>query len=1206
MPILEIDIHRPNFYLFPTNNNRTAWRPFGLPVIMVVPHRRDPLGGVIQNSSVFNVKVYIENVPRFAFVAGHDHIGLKYPDRELYSKTLNALELAEKQIDLTNVTIYRDDTIISFKDAKTGDLIEYTTASGVIDKITYVDGADYYDLSEVLIDTELLPSDNYNLVYESQYFTRVLSKDEKNQFLCIDINSISLALLRFAIQHPGQIIDEFYRSTPAPNLTNASKSKDTTVALYRPFTDVLQDIADEQNILERINWVFDAPAETIPYLSSLLGWDLPFFPRSLDQLRRAVLRRTVEFQNLKGSRRSIINIFRLFGFEVLITNLWWSSDGKRLIRPGEKLPFSYENEEITINPRYQIDIGLSDQIVNTFGEYSIPLLYRPQIEAGLDNFTALQDGGNITIDAYNVTYGSEAWNELNAIVTDIKNNPSEYGASANCVIDTSGFINPTKIHQSINGLEINGYSQVLISGKLGDATNDINVGIKPPLTKRGIKMNRETNILQLTLNGYFDPKDNERIFVFITYNKLDIIVPSILSTLQSNRFDLQVLTQTLDEFADPTTLEFAMEFLYRLKAFHSLLNVIRTRIDLTETYQTTDICIGGDFEQRYDIDIGRLQVPPAIIPKIPGDITDCTQLDPESLGYKESDIIYRLRQLTNLPEEHEIWRNYDNRYEDIANELMRILEQMPGSGRDKCLFTYYGQDRISTTQRIESKSSEYGPSPNANQNISGYTTNNILSPVDIIIKGDYNANGPQSSSNNNSHQYGLFTKEFTNIRDAFCDLDGVNDYCYKGRVDDEILYRPTIINNDFIKSHPCSLKLGHGVYWAYPTISKIARPGTKSPCRKSKTQIIRFTGQSPSSSIEYYKDNLQNEYLTQPYDKKLSSKCDSFLGRLYRDYNTPTSETIHYTNRITSDLDQRFQLALQRPTLDIQKTTLHLPGCRFPRLNALEVDFEHQIWRARPWDDLHSTFCGPKNICAGKEPKFLNFTMVKDTDGNETLVFDDEPFKVLGNGLVPDIFSLGDHELKSNSLFEENDVIHAIYMKSANDNPAIVFDQVLPYDENVDDNGLIQTTDPLFMSHNQCGTAYLDYADGYPCKFGYQPYAGDDIGRSGLYDSIFEGLGLNTNTMSVTSTTYLFTLGSGIKNESGIRLDCGCLLVNCDDSLNQIGQSICSSSIFLDEDNNYEWDTDHLRIMSNMVLDEDIGSCMIQLDGTIPTFLEIL
>ena len=112
--------------------------------------------------------------------------------------------------------------------------------------------------------------------------------------------------------------------------------------------------------------------------------------------------------------------------------------------------------------------------------------------------------------------------------------------------------------------------------------------------------------------------------------------------------------------------------------------------------------------------------------------------------------------------------------------------------------------------------------------------------------------------------------------------------------------------------------------------------------------------------------------------------------------------------------------------------TLHLPGCRFARMNALEEDFTSTTWRARPWDDPHSTFCGPKYVCGDNEPTQLNVTKIVGTDGNEYLVFDDVPYTAAGNGLTPDITSLGDHSLGTNALFGDDDVVHSVYMKSYN------------------------------------------------------------------------------------------------------------------------------------------------------------------------------
>ena len=110
---MSIDYNNPTFQPFPYNNNRTAWRPIGFPIIMVVPRRRDITGETISNSQVFNVKVLIENVPQEARVAGHDHVGLLYPDRELYAITLSSQDLANRLIPIEDLDVYRDGEIVN-------------------------------------------------------------------------------------------------------------------------------------------------------------------------------------------------------------------------------------------------------------------------------------------------------------------------------------------------------------------------------------------------------------------------------------------------------------------------------------------------------------------------------------------------------------------------------------------------------------------------------------------------------------------------------------------------------------------------------------------------------------------------------------------------------------------------------------------------------------------------------------------------------------------------------------------------------------------------------------------------------------------------------------------------------------------------------------------------------------------------------------
>jgi len=1186
------DQHNPYFVLYPVNNNRTAWRPVSAPFILVVPHRRDVADNPISNSQIFNARIYIENVPQEAKVTGHDHIGIRFPDKELYSYDIDAIELSERILDINNITITRNGEEIEIGDAQTGDILQYTSRSGIISTLEYIQGANYYDLSDITINVELLPSDQYNLVVTTEYFTRIVSEDD--DLLCINTNSVSLALARFKIIHPGPVMDEFYRMTPPPYLTNTSKAEDKTIALYRPFTDILQDVADEQNLLESINWVFETPAEAIPYLSQLLGWDLPYFPQSVDQLRRAVLRRTTELQNLKGSRKAIINIFRLFGFEILINNLWWSSDGERLIRPEESLPLKYKDQEITIKENYQIDIGLDAWNSNTFGIFEIPLLSRPQMKAEIDDFITIKDGGNVTIETYLVTDGSPAQLVLSEIAESLNTDPLGYGSKANCIIDDSGVIKSATINDKMAGLAVDGYSQILISGKLGKAISETSAGIVP-LTKYGTSLNRDNNKLSITLNGVFDT--NQMVYVFITYIKQEIMVPDVIKGLQSNRFDITVINDTtvsdesLVELANPITLDFAIEFLHKLKAFHSLLHVIREKIDLNENYEVTDLCVGGDYIQRYDTDIGLLQVPPAIIPNIPSD--DNCGLDPQRLGYKQVDRILRRRKIISLQNETSAYQSLDTReYHEGDGRLAPLTP----ANRESMKYNPYGQDRV-ISQRVGKVTTQFGPDPNANSQNSGYPSNNDT-PQDTITNSIYDQTGPAITSNSNTSIYSSFTREYTDIRQPWLTLDDRTDYCFKGRVDDEILYNRTFIGSETIINKPCNLCIGTGVYYTYPAYSEL-QYGNINRSYGSMSMHATFTGGATEPNQKHYLDDIQQNYLSVSYDAPLPVQNESFLGRLYRDYSAPIDETLHYYDKRSAGYDQKLNLALIRPGIHIDKPTMHFPGCRFATMYAVNNDFTHPNYSARPWDDQYSTYCGPTNSSVSS-PDFLNAKMV--IVGNEEyLTFDDEPFTIGGNGILPDISSMGEHILGTDYQFGANDIVHKVYMRNATGHPAIQLDGVCDYNAGITSNGIIEVDKPLFQSHNNYNTTIIDFADGYPCVTGYQLYSGE----YNIYQEVLDGLGLPSSTASLSSPiTYLFAFGSGILSESGIRFDCGCLLASCD--YTESFETICSILPYYDDDGTFDPEPDKIDIDMIMRLDEVIGIKSNKIDGSISTFFELI
>jgi hypothetical protein len=269
---------------------------------------------------------------------------------------------------------------------------------------------------------------------------------------------------------------------------------------------------------------------------------------------------------------------------------------------------------------------------------------------------------------------------------------------------------------------------------------------------------------------------------------------------------------------------------------------------------------------------------------------------------------------------------------------------------------------------------------------------------------------------------------------------------------------------------------------------------------------------------------------------------------------------------------------LTRPSLNIFKDTMHLPGCRFIGMGALEDDYVSDVWRARPWDPQYSNSCG--HIC-DDEPSYLNMRKVV-VDGNEFLEFDDVAYTAFGNSLVGDIPSLSDHSLSS---IDSIGVIHKVFMKNADTNPFVIFDQLC---DSVDD--IISINEPVFDSYDVIGTDHVDVADGYACVRGYQDCVLDDLGRGGLFDDVLEGLGIIR--YSGTCSDMLFLCCSGILIGLGLRLDCGCLKVDNDTKMVYLCDQVP--------------DTDEVELDFCVPVDDNLGISSNYLDGDISTMFELV
>lgn len=1173
---------RPSFVLFPFNSNRTAWRPIGFPVVLVVPFGLYPDGTFNNDSQVFfsdnnAIKISIEGAPERAKVAGHTNVGKYVPSNNIYETYITYEQLYDNRIIPSLYPLYDSmgEITTDFSQAK---YFEYTTGSGSTEKIEYLANTTYYDLSEYSIPTEDLPNGDYYFNYESNYYIRQI---QNNELICIDTNSIGLALQRIPISHPGDVMQEFYNLTPEPYLTTTSKAQDSTISVYRPFTDILQDIFDEQSQLENINWVYECHPQIIPYLSTMLGWEIPYFPSSLDNLRKALLRRTVEFQNLKGSSLVISELFRLFGYKIYLDNLWYSEDGKILIAPNEKLPNPYKSQQITSTEEYYTDVAFSNYNATGFISVQVPLLYKPEVLRDLP-ILYINTPAPITLYAIITNDATTITN-----LTNLLSNPiSEYNEYQ------AGVILPAQL-ASIDPIAVS--SSILVIDENDVITEASQYGTRPPLNPDTIKIDRNSNNITYSINTSL--YGEEKLFVFAVYNRIILNIPENITNLRSNRFTIKIFNE-YNESVDQTTLDFLLEFLYRIKAFHSLLYSVKNLVNLSESYLVTDMCVGGDFSQRYGTDLGVQQVPPAILPNI-----DEQCKTPAQYGFKESDLRYRKEVFDDVLNEFEIAKSYDNRIYEPFDTL--IPPPIPAN-LVTCLYTPYNQDRILVDSKLDEYTLKFDPNSFYNQ-LAGGINKYQWSPIKATGEGS-------ESKNNNGKIYQLGELLTTTNGQTFCQTDGFTDHCYKGRVSDEIFNQQTLSFSETYVSKPCIISLGTGCYYLFPNPTRINKAGTKNPIR-SLTTKLSFTGNGPDGGLQYYKSTIDN------------TSAGSFLGRLTHNY-TANGQTLHYTDRAKIYADQYQMLALQRPEIHIDKPVLHLPGCRLPTIANLADDYEVSFYDARPWDDAWSTYCGPISVC-NRGPSFLNAQLLLAEDGNEYLIYDYRDYISYANGALADIGDLG----SNTSYIDDNSIIHRIYSDGIDTNPAVTFESLDPITGAIlEENGgyLLQedgsklllegseatiiTDLPRFSSARLCSDGfYHDDSDGYPSLYGQFSYINQDITRSGLYEDVLTGLGWSTAGQIPINLRYY--LSSGVFVEDGLRLDCGCSIYSCDITFTGLTGSTSMTDLtsYTAEDQGQSLcalatpnQMDEYQLDSFVTLEESINGEEIRLDGTIPSLFELL
>ena len=1061
-------VNYPSFFLFPYHTDRTAWRPFGLPMILVVPHIRDSTGKRDAAAAVSQVRIYISekgNAP----VAGHDHVGIFKPGFEVFSITIPQLDLEAKRVP-PNVMTYLD----ASGNTTTADLavsIQFTSGSGIIGTIPYLGDAEYYDLSLVTIPTEQLPVNHYILNYEATYNRRIVS--DNNELLCVENHSVT-STYSFLLNHPGEVLLMMVSGMPSLYFGTGSRATDSTVAFLRPFSEPLQDLHDEQNYLKQLNWVYNVAPEHVPYLGFLLGWELPYFPRSVDGLRKAVLRNIVKLQQLKGSKRAVRELFDLFGFVVNIANVWWTPDGKHFVAPGEALP-QEPQYEIESTPTITTEPLLANFYQDGFGETTVPLSYRPIVK-------------KVTIRAYVVRAGSAAHNYISNLTNEL--------SSDFALLDYSPPSLFTTLDSGVSGIES-------LNGMVGSSTalvdedgyvSQIAVAGDAPIFRNGLKLDYISNVLNISLSRHYQfTEDDTRLYVFATYDHDKVTVPTPMASLQSNRFDVEIITKDGDQ-VDPDVVLFLIDFLMSIKAFHSLLRKVLVAIFADDTYLVTDYSVGGRTEQDITTDAGQQQTPPEAI--IPHANPDCPAIRPEDYGFRRWDIAYRERILAALKIEFDAWK---------AISL-------------DCAANPDGQDRSQVARSQESS---------------------------LVSTFRIDQDAPRST---------------------LCNLNGGN-FSYLGRVRDALSYSQQWDGEEIWRFKGCDLGLGSGVYYTYPTAA--LQGSILDPYLRGGTQVF----------------------------------LNSRMGRLYRAFD---GSELRYTDgyQLEEDLGKR-RLAIQRPSLGIQKDNLGFPGHRLPRLNGLLDDFTHGQWKLKPWDIPLLTEC---NVPRYQNPLHASLEAISY---GEELVFDDAPYALLGNGVVPDISGLGGHDIGTGTdITSEDEITHSIYMEIAGGTSAVSFQGAENTIGTLEPDGVVK-----FGSARVCGSSLTDYADGYPSIIGWmaasETYTYVYFPASS--DSAALTAGLDCPTF-VGSTPILFSLSSQIVVPTDsyeydfyrpLRWDCGCLALDCGTAAADVPNSDlrCPIVSFLQYYGTAE--NDQVEVEQSLVLPEFFGARQWQLDNPNSSLFEL-
>lgn len=1001
------DRHQPSFILWPLQNARTAWQAVYLPVILFVPHRRNSNGTTILNTEAFDVTFRIEDAQNRIPVAGEDYRGLLVPNFDLFKRELSTYELETRRIDVQHQDFINpklfDYVERDFNRKIT--LEEFLASASKIDQETF-------NLLDVDSDGQLTESDFNQIDVRKNGF--ITFSNFVKSYDSVEINDLMIITteagkLRDVITWYADA-DYFDLSTISIEtylLQPPGKYVFSWTAHY--YGRILTDrgelfCIDENGIrLARLPIVFDHPGDVFYEMQTKMP-DYVFTGERIDK-----------DQTLKFIRP----------YSDILQDVYDEASFLQKINHIDYIPASYiPYLSYLLGWSLPYFPGSTDTMRRNVLKNARKLQNLKGSKAALRDLFEIF---NYAIDIINVWYSPDGKKLLA---------PNDPAPNVSYKINQKQVVRSDPMVSNYNADGFGSLEIPLLYHPTGDIT------IEAWIVKT-------SSALYEPLKGAVDSWDSleadaigEDPEGYLVNPALYELLPSgaavgysqVLVSQQFGGIDSRVpinSTQTpinqygakYDKYRNTLTLTFDhyIEFKPDEKLF-IFATYERSKIEIPE--ELTDLR-----SNRFDI---------KILSKLDG-----SEVDPRVLEHL-FDFITDLKAFHSLLRKIAFTLNYASVYNvtDFCVGQDRLAEpgtimgeaQVPPAiipktiNLDNCVEGAFNrgfkvEDLKYRENVIQGLQEEFQAWKDLD------CTHKIPSDQQALIESlsrlSINPESMQDCSSCESTKYGQDRKYFeefdqdheTDPRQTACDISSpIAPYCYTGRVKDQVQSFPIVRMNDTWKFSSCELMMGNdGFYFEMPVKVNISQP-------------IRF-------------DQIKN------INRSLLE------GRLVRslafNQKLQFTQEHHLSSRVFNGLSQ---FNLNMPQLGIQKDNMFIPGHRYITMDKLEIDFTHDVWSLRPWDDASN--------CANVSSMF--WTMEVDTEGNEILVFDTEPLVYLGNGLISDVSSLSSHDAGTTVSF----VTHSIYTNEISHEAIQNNDSLIEVDATAGDTACLgsEVQGPIFDS----------------------------------------------------------------------------------------------------------------------------------------------